>query len=115
MKVELQLERLEQIQDVIGSGVPEIVAGMLATLSEAVAEAERRVAESDLEATAKAAHAARNDALLVGAQDLLAALTVLEAAARRGETSAAETALATVREVWPGTRDELARVAARSD
>jgi hypothetical protein len=115
MKVELHLERLEQIQEVLGADVAEIVTGMLATLSEAIRDAERGMAEADLDATAKAAHAARNDAVLVGAHDLLAALTDLEQAAGRGEASTAEAALETLRRVWPSTREELARVAARSD
>ena len=115
MKVELQLERLEQIQEVIGSDVPEIVAGMLTTMSDAIAEVERRMAEAELAAAAKAAHAARNDALLVAAKDLLAALTAVEDAARHGDTKAAEAALVALREVWPSTRDELARVAGRGN
>jgi hypothetical protein len=114
MKVELQLGRLERIQEALGSDVPEIVSGILRTMSDAIAQVERAMAEADLPAAAKAAHAARNDALLVGAEDLLGALSDLEEAARRGAMSAAEAAHAVVREVWPSTRSELTRVASRS-
>ena len=44
MKVELQLQRLEQIQDVVGSDVPEIVAGMLRTMGDAIAQVEGAMA-----------------------------------------------------------------------
>ncbi|MFL5829931.1 MAG: hypothetical protein ACJ76X_08455 [Solirubrobacteraceae bacterium] len=115
MKVELQLDRLEQIQDVVGSDVPEIVAGMLRTMGDAIAQVERAMAELDLAAVAKAAHAARNDALLVGAKDLLAALTNVEDAARRSAAIEAKAAQSVLREVWPSTRAELSRVASRAD
>ena len=115
MKVELQLDRLEQIQDVVGSDVPEIVAGMLRTMGDAIAQVEGAMAEMDLPAAAKAAHAARNDALLDGAKDLLAALTKLEDAARRGAAIEAKSAQSVLCEVWPSTRAELTRVASRAD
>jgi hypothetical protein len=115
MKVELSLERLEQMQEVLGSDLQEIVTGVLASLCDAIEETERRMAEADLQAASKAAHAARNDALLVGAKDLLAALTALEEAARGGRAAFARAALATLHEVWPSTRAELTRVAARSN
>jgi hypothetical protein len=115
VKVQLELERLEQIQQVMDTGVPEIVAGMLETMSNAVEQVERAMIELDLAAAAKAAHAARNDALLVGARALLGALTEVEEAARGGDATTTGAALLSLRRVWPSTRDELARVAARGD
>jgi hypothetical protein len=47
MKVKLELERLKEIREVIGSDAPEIVAGMLASMDEATAQVERSMAQGD--------------------------------------------------------------------
>jgi hypothetical protein len=48
---------------------------------------------------------------MVGARQLQQALGELEAASRQQKPDPARKAMARVREIWPGTRDELARAA----
>jgi hypothetical protein len=111
-RVELELERLVQIQEVMGTRVPEIVGGMLESMSAAIAQVEEAMRAGALERAAKAAHACRNDALMIGAKELLSALTGLETAARDGQEDLAHMHLTVLREAWPRTRDELIRLAA---
>jgi HPt (histidine-containing phosphotransfer) domain-containing protein len=110
-RVELELERLAQIQEVMGTRLPEILGGIVRTLTAAIDQLENAVGSGDLERAAKAAHAARNDALMVGAKQLLVSLTDVETSAREGRAEDASHALAGVRDAWPQTRDELERVA----
>jgi hypothetical protein len=111
-KVELQLGRLAQIQEVMGTALPTIVGGMVQSMTAAIAQVEEAMQEGALDRAAKAAHACRNDALMIGAKQLLAALTELEIAARDGREDLARGQLVALREAWPDTRDELVRVAA---
>jgi hypothetical protein len=111
-KVELELERLAQIQEVIGAKLPEIVGGMVESMTAAIDQVEEAMQAGALDRAAKAAHACRNDALMIGAKQLLSALTSLENAARDGDDELARGQLVALREAWPGTRDELKRVAA---
>jgi HPt (histidine-containing phosphotransfer) domain-containing protein len=111
-EVELELRRLAQIQEVLGADLPEIVGGMVDSMSTAIAQVEDAMAGDELDRAAKAAHACRNDALMIGARRLLVALTELENAARGGQERLAREQLAEVREAWPGTRDALVRAAA---
>src|SRR5438094_890863 len=111
-EVELELRRLTQIQEVLGTGLPEIAGGMVDSMSTAIAQVEEAMAVDELDRAAKAAHSCRNDALMIGARRLLVALTELENAARGGQEELAREQLVEVRDAWPGTRDALARVAA---
>ena len=112
MKIELELGRLAQIQEVMGTAVPELVGGMLETMRAAIEQVELAMSAGRLDHAAKAAHACRNDALMVGARQLLVALTELETAARSELAQDTRTALDALRQAWPPTREELERVSA---
>jgi HPt (histidine-containing phosphotransfer) domain-containing protein len=100
--------RIAQLQQVLGDEADSMVASMLASLTEAIEHLESAMAGGELEPAIQAAHAARNDALMLGADRLQAALSDLEAAARNADDPRARNALARVRVLWPPTRDELA-------
>ena len=110
-EVELELQRLAQLQEVMGAELPELVGGILQSLTAAIGQLEEATHSGELERAVKAAHAARNDALMIGAKPLLTALTEVETAARGGRANGAEQAMAGLREAWPRTREELQRVA----
>jgi hypothetical protein len=110
-KVELELDRLAQIQAVMGEKLPEIVRGLVDGLTTAISQVEDALRSGELERAVKAAHAGRNDALMIGAKQLLACLTTIETSAREGHKEPAMEALADLHEIWPPTRDELRRIA----
>ena len=110
-KVELELQRLAQLEEVMGAKLPEIIGGIVQSLTTAISQLEAAMRAGELDGAAKAAHAARNDALMIGAKQLLVSLTQIETCARDGHADPAEHALIGLRDAWPGTRDELQRVA----
>ena len=110
MSVELDLTRLDQVVDVLDTTVPEIVAGILANLTETIATLDAHLDHERLELAARAAHTCRNDALLVGARALLGALNAIEQAARGGDLRDAREAQLTLGQVWPETRRALAKI-----
>jgi HPt (histidine-containing phosphotransfer) domain-containing protein len=101
------LEQVIRLQDVMGKDVSAIVAPMVADMTEAIEEIEEAMAGGDLDRVTRAAHRCRNDAMVLGAHQLLRALTDLEAATRDLDATRAAAALERVRAVWPPTRDEL--------
>jgi hypothetical protein len=111
-KVELELDRLAQIQAVMGEKLPEIVRGITEGLTTAISQVDDAMRSGELERAAKAAHAGRNDALMIGAKQLLSSLTTIETSAREGQTEPAMEALADLHEIWPPTLEELQRIAA---
>jgi hypothetical protein len=104
----IDLHRIGELEDVIGAQAPAIVSSMLDNMTAAIDEVELAMGNGDLDRTTSAAHRCRNDALMLGAGQLLAALTDLEAATRQADGAGANAALEQVRLVWPPTRDELA-------
>ncbi len=106
-RVELDLERVAKLEDILGSELPEILASLVAGMTEQIERAEEGLADDRLQDVTQAAHRCRNDALMVGAQPLLAALSELEDASRAGRLEDAREAMNRLREVWPETRDEL--------
>jgi HPt (histidine-containing phosphotransfer) domain-containing protein len=108
---ELDLQRLAQIEQVMGAKLPEIVGGIVQSLSTAISQLEEAMGSGEWQRAAKAAHAARNDALMIGAKRLLVSLTEIETSAREERGADAERALVDMRATWPGTRAELVRVA----
>jgi hypothetical protein len=102
--------RIAQLEEVLGSQASEMVASMLASLTRAIERVEATVDAGEHAAAVQAAHAARNDALMLGAGALQSALSELELAARDEDESRTKAALERVRGVWPPTREELARV-----
>ncbi len=115
MTAELDLTRLDRVAEVLDTSVPAIVAGILEKLSDGLAELHGPLGQEDLQRAAKAAHACRNEALLVSAQPLLEALTAFELAAREERLADVRAAQVTLGNVWPDTRQALAEIAARSD
>jgi HPt (histidine-containing phosphotransfer) domain-containing protein len=108
----IDLERISQLTRILGDEPIEIVRGLMQSMSDSVEQIERDVMADQLAEAAQAAHHCRNDALIVGAKDFLAALEALEQAARAQRLEAAHGALADVHRTWLGTHEELRRVAA---
>jgi HPt (histidine-containing phosphotransfer) domain-containing protein len=108
------LEQIRRLQEVMGSDAAGILAPMLAGMTETIEEVEAGVAAGDLDRAVRAAHSARNDALVLGARPLLDALTELEAAGREYDSAGAGAALERVRVVWPPTRAELEALTSKS-
>lgn len=102
------LSRIDELKDLMGSEVGPIVASMLATMSAAIEEVEAALAAGELGRATSAAHAARNDALMLGAGPLQRALSDLEAATRLLDEPGAGAALQRLRGIWPATRAGLA-------
>jgi HPt (histidine-containing phosphotransfer) domain-containing protein len=105
------LSRIEELQTVLGADTEKILASMLASMTKAIELAESALAAGELDQATGPTHRARNDALMLGAAQLQAALTELEAATRDFDEPRAATALERLREVWPPTRHELAAIA----
>lgn len=106
------LSRINELKDVMGSEVGPIVASMLVSMTGAIEEVEAALAASDLDRATSAAHAARNDALMLGAGPLQRALSDLEAATRLLDEAQARIALERLRKIWPATRAGLAAASA---
>jgi hypothetical protein len=102
------LGRIAELEDVIGADAAAIVSSMLENMTAAIDEVEGAMVAGDLDRATRAAHLCRNDAMMLGARPLLAALTDLEEATRALNEAGAGAALERVRVVWPPTRDELA-------
>lgn len=111
MNTELDLARLEALPQALGVSLPEIVATLVEEIDEALTTALAAIGEGDLEATALAAHAARNSALMLGPGPVLDALSRLEGQAGTGDGAGARLANAQVRSLWPQLRGELERAA----
>ncbi len=105
----VDLRRLGELQHLMGADASQILEGLLDSMRGAIDRIEQAVAGDDLPEAASAAHVCRNDGLIVGASELLAVLQTVEQAARHGELATARMALATLREVWTGTREALER------
>ena len=108
-RVELDLERVAKLESILGSELPEILASLVASMSARMAHAEEALADGRLQDVTQAAHGCRNDALMVGAQPMLAALDELEDASRGDRLQDARAAMQRLHGVWPETRDELQR------
>ena len=103
--------RIAELQDVLGADTKAILSSMLSSMTVAIEQLEAGVAAGHLDEAIQAAHRARNDALMLSAARLQAALSELELAARDADEPRTRDALERVREVWPPTREELAGVA----
>ena len=111
MTIYFDLERIAELEDVMGAQAETIVASMLRNMTAAIDEVEAAFAAGDLDRATQAAHLCRNDALMLTAKPLLHALTELESAAREHDESRAREALEGLRAVWPTTREQLAEAA----
>jgi HPt (histidine-containing phosphotransfer) domain-containing protein len=108
-RVELDLERVAKLEDILGSDLSEILVLLVAGMAQQIERAEAALDDGRLADVTQAAHRCRNDALMVGAQPLLAALSELEDASRIERLEDAHVAMQRLREVWPETRRELQR------
>lgn len=111
----LDLSRIAELQGVMDGGIDRIVGSLLQSMESAIEQAKAAVAAGQLDDAARAAHLCRNDALMVDAKQLLAALSELESAARDHQLEPTRHALERVQVVWPGTREELERAADAAD
>jgi hypothetical protein len=111
--VELDLHRLAELQELLGTELPEIVATLVGELTRAISGIEAGLEAGDLGAVALAAHAARNSALMIDAQPVLGYLEELETSAREGEAAAASGANERLRASWPALRERLESVGVR--
>jgi hypothetical protein len=104
---EFDLERLAELQELLGRALPEIIATLLAELSRAFADIDTALSHDDLPAAALAAHAARNSALMIDARPLLDGLGELEACARRQDPNATRAVSERLHLAWPALRRQL--------
>jgi hypothetical protein len=111
MPAYVDLRRIAELQDVMGIDTRSIVAPMLRNMTAAIEQLQTAIAAGDLEQATQAAHTCRNDALMLGAGPLRAALTELEAATRDFDADRAQRVFERVSEVWPPTREQLAEAA----
>lgn len=107
MDAELDLRRLTELQELLGSELTEIVATLIDEITRAVNEIEAGIAGGDLPAAGLAAHAARNSALMLDAKPTLDALNQIEGAARDEDLAVAQGGLERLRRVWPALRRRL--------
>lgn len=110
MEVELDLKRLTELQQLLGTELPEIVATLLGELTSALSRIDAGLGAGDLDAVALAAHAARNSALMIDARQILGYLEALEVSARHGEPGAASAANDRLRASWPALRTRLEQI-----
>jgi hypothetical protein len=110
MDVELDLRRLAELQELLGTELAEIVATLIGELTRAMSGIDAGLDAGDLDAVALAAHAARNSALMIDARPMLDHLEALETSAREGEPEAATKANDRVRAGWPTLRERLDRI-----
>jgi HPt (histidine-containing phosphotransfer) domain-containing protein len=108
---ELDVSRLGELQELLGTEVPAIVRTLVDELTAAVARIDEGLRTGDLPEVAAAAHAGRNSALMIDAQPVLSALRQIETCARSEDAEGAIAARATLREAWPRLRRELQLVA----
>jgi HPt (histidine-containing phosphotransfer) domain-containing protein len=102
--------RIAQLEEILGSEAGTMVSSMLASLTTSIERLEDTMAAGELEPAIQLAHAARNDALMLGADRLQAALSEFELAARDADAVRSRDALERVRAVWPPTRAQLAAI-----
>ena len=108
-RAHVDLAQVSRLEDLLGMPLGEIIGSLVTSISEQIAEIERALDAGRPSDAVQPAHRCRNDALMIGAEPLLAALTDVEAASRRCELEPARSALARLKTIWPATRDELER------
>jgi Hpt domain len=114
MAEELDLRRLAELQEQLGSGLPDIIATLIEELDRATTQIEAALAEGDMPACALAAHAARNSALMLDAAPLLGALREIETGARREAERPVRAGVEQMRLAWPALRLRLEAEAGRT-
>jgi HPt (histidine-containing phosphotransfer) domain-containing protein len=87
-----------------------LIAGVVTSTIETLHQLSGLLAAADLPAAVEAAHRGRNEALAVGAAEMARAFGALEQAARSGAPAPAQDALRELDELWPPTREAIARL-----
>jgi HPt (histidine-containing phosphotransfer) domain-containing protein len=105
----LDLKRIAELGSLIGSDLEGLLGSLALSMADSIEALERALAAGDLGQATQAAHSCRNDALIVGARQVLAALSEVEAASRALRLEEARAAFERVRAAWPATRAELER------
>jgi hypothetical protein len=113
VETELDLTKIIELEEVLGTGVPEIIDRLVREIDEALGGIEAGLADGDLGAGANAAHAARNSALMLGAKPLLPALGEIESGARLGDERATRGGLRRLKSAWPEVKRRLCEEAER--
>ena len=111
---ELDLRRLRELAHDLGGELSEVVGALVDELDTALAQIDAALSLGDLDGVSRAAHAARNSALMIDARRLLEELDVVETAARGGDHGAARDGRDRLRARWPALRARLDR-AGRGD
>lgn len=108
----LDADRLAQLRVFSDAERHEIAKGAATAITAQLDRLERALSASDLGTVADAAHRARNETLLVGAQSLTNAFAELEQSARGGRHELAREAAQQVRTMWPAARAAIHEIAA---
>jgi Hpt domain len=106
---ELDLNRISELQERLGTEREAIVTTLVTELATACDRIQDGLDSGDLPAVAAAAHAARNSALMIDAQPLLRVLRQVETCARSDDPDGASAATARLGGLWPRLRDKLER------
>jgi hypothetical protein len=106
---ELDLSRLTELEELLGSDLAQIVETLVTELESAIRGVAEALGRDDLPAAALAAHAARNSALMINSRLLLERLDALERSARREDLDGARSAQGHLAEEWPAVRAQLQR------
>src|SRR5437764_15286460 len=102
----LDPKRITELRALMGDELGSVVESLLESLSDSIEQIGAALAEEQLDAATRAAHGARNDALLVGAGQLLRALTDVETATRAHQLGPAREAHQRALPASPATRAE---------
>ena len=103
----LDADRVSQLRVFSDAERRSIANAAASAITRQLERLERALESSDLGTVADAAHHARNETLLVGAQPLTEALAEVERAARGGEHEVARGAAEQVNALWPAARTAI--------
>ncbi|MFZ0040448.1 MAG: hypothetical protein WAK93_04015 [Solirubrobacteraceae bacterium] len=114
MPTELDLKRLQALQEALEAEPAEIAATLQGELERALAQIDAALQAGDMPMIVEVAHAARNSALVIDARPVLADLGELEGYARRGDPEGAASARKRLGDSWQALRARLAEIAAKT-
>jgi len=107
---ELDLQRLERLEDVLDTDRGKIVDTLRHELERMISSIDSGLRDGDLAAVAAAAHSGRNSALMIDAQPVLADLEDVERCARSGQPEAAASAHGRLCQSWQALSARLAEI-----
>lgn len=114
-EVALDAERLAQLRVFEKREQREIAGGAVEAIAQQLERIDAALADDHDSSAAAAAHAARNEALLMGALELCDAFERLEHAARRGDRASVVAAVGDAHATWPPTREAIVDFAGQLD